>query len=198
MVVVVPADSPYRTLADLVAAARAKPDALAYASNGNGSLPHLATEWFLSQAKLRMVHVPYRGSALALPDLIAGRTQLMIDIIVSALPLIESGRLRALAVTGTQRSGLLPQVPTAAQSGFPGLAVSQWYGLFAPAGTPPALLQQVARDVKTVTDSARLRGLLWQRGADVDYQPTVPFTAAVKADWLRWKQVAQATGARAE
>jgi tripartite-type tricarboxylate transporter receptor subunit TctC len=198
MVVVVPASSPYRTLAELLAAARTKADALAYASNGSGSLPHLATEWFLSQAKVRMLHVPYRGSALALPDLIAGRTQMMIDIIVSALPLIESGQLRALAVTGAQRSGLLPEVPTIAQSGFAGFAVSQWYGLFAPTGTPPAIVAQVERDVKTVTDSTRLRGLMWQRGAEVNYSAAAPFASAVKADWQRWKVVAQATGARAE
>jgi tripartite-type tricarboxylate transporter receptor subunit TctC len=158
----------------------------------------LATEWFLSQAKVRMVHVPYRGSALALPDLIAGRTQMMIDIIVLALPLVESGKLRALAVTGTQRSGLLPQVPTVAESGFPGFAVSQWYGLFAPVGTPADIVRQVGRDLKTVTDSTRLRGLMWQRGAEVDYSAAAPFAAAVKADWGRWKQVAVATGARAE
>jgi tripartite-type tricarboxylate transporter receptor subunit TctC len=198
MVVVVPADSPYRTLAELVAAARARPDLLAYASNGSGSLPHLATEWFLKQTGTRMVHVPYRGSALALPDLIAGRTQLMIDIIVSALPLIDSGKLRALAVTGTQRSGLLPQVPTAAQSGFQGFTVTQWYGLFAPAGTPAAIVQQVGRDVKSVVGSTRLRALMWQRGAEVDYTTAAPFAAAVKADWQRWKLVAEATGARAE
>ncbi len=198
MVVVVPADAPWRTLAELLQAARARPDALAYASNGSGSLPHLATEWFLSQAKVHMVHVPYRGSAMALPDLIAGRTQMMIDIIVSALPLVESGRLRALAVTGPQRSSLLPEVPTVAQCGFPGFSVSQWYGLFAPAGTPAEIVRQVEHDVKTVTDSTRLRGLMWQRGAEVDYSPATPFAAAVKADWGRWKQVAAATGARAE
>jgi tripartite-type tricarboxylate transporter receptor subunit TctC len=198
MVVVVPADAPWRTLAELLKDARSRPDALSYASNGAGSLPHLATEWFLSQARLRMVHVPYRGSALALPDLIAGRVQMMIDIIVSALPLVESGKLRALAVTGPQRSGLLPQVPTVAESGFKGFGVSQWYGLFAPAGTPADIVRQVERDVKTVTDASQLRGLMWQRGAEVDYTPAQPFAAAVKADWDRWKVVAQATGARAE
>ncbi len=198
MVVVVPASSPYRTLADLLAAARARPDALSYASNGSGSLPHLATEWFLSQARMRMVHVPYRGSAQALPDLIAGRTQMMIDIIVSALPLVASGQLRALAVTGPQRSTLLPDVPTVAQSGFPGFSVAQWYGLFAPAGTPADVVRKVERDVKTVTDSTRLRALMWQRGADVDYSAAGPFSGAVRADWERWQQVARATGARSE
>ena len=143
MVVVVPANAPWRMLAELLTAARNKPGALAYASNGSGSLPHLATKWLATQAKVKLVHVPYRGSALALPDLVAGRVQLMVDIIVSALPLIEAGKLRALAVTGPQRSTLLPEVPTVAQSGLPGFAVAQWYGLFAPAGTPAEIVARV-------------------------------------------------------
>jgi tripartite-type tricarboxylate transporter receptor subunit TctC len=198
MVVVVPSESPYGTLSELVAAARAKPDQLAYASNGSGSMPHMATEWFLMQTKTRMVHVPYRGSSMALPDLVAGRTQMMIDIIVSSLPLIDSGKLRALAVTGPQRSGLLPKVPTSAECGFPAFAVTLWYGLFAPTGTPATVIAQVERDVKVATDSTRLRGLMWQRGADVNYSAAAPFAAAVKADWQRWKVVASATGAHAD
>lgn len=197
LVVVVPADSPFKTLGELVAHARAHPDALAYASNGSGSLPHLTTEWFLSQARARMVHVPYRGSALSLPDLVAGRTQVMIDIIVSALPLVEGGRLRALAVTGDRRTSLLPAVPTVAESGFPGFAVDQWYGLFAPAGTPAAILSQVEADVRTVTEDSRLRAMMWQRGAEVRYSTGANFAAAVKKDWQRWQQVARTTGAQA-
>ncbi|RYY92748.1 MAG: tripartite tricarboxylate transporter substrate binding protein, partial [Comamonadaceae bacterium] len=100
LVLVVPTGSPFRTFGDLVAHAKAHPGALSYASNGSGSLPHLTTEWFLSKAGLTMQHVPYRGSAQALPDLISGRVQLMMDIIVSSLPLIEGGKLRVLAVTG--------------------------------------------------------------------------------------------------
>jgi tripartite-type tricarboxylate transporter receptor subunit TctC len=198
MVVVVPADAPWHTLAELLAAARSKPEALAYASNGSGSLPHLATEWLATQAKVKLVHVPYRGSALALPDLVSGRVQLMVDIIVSALPLIEAGKLRALAVTGPQRSTLLPQVPTVAQSGVPGFSVAQWYGLFAPVGTPGDIVAKVEADVRAVTQDARLRGLMWQRGADVQFSPAAEFATAVKADWQRWKTVAAATGARAE
>jgi len=198
MVVAVPADAPWRTLPELVAAARARPEGLAYASNGSGSLPHLATEWFLSQAGVKMVHVPYRGSALALPDLVSGRVQVMIDIIVSSLPLIEAGKLRALAVTGARRSTLLPDVPTVAQSGYPGFAVEQWYGLFAPAGTPADIVRKVEADVQAATADTRLRGQMWQRGADVAYTAAGPFAGAVKADWERWKRVAQATGAKAE
>jgi len=198
LVVVVPADSPFRTLAALVDHARAHPNALAYASNGSGSLPHLTTEWFLSQAKARLVHVPYRGSALALPDLVAGRTQVMVDIIVSALPLVEAGKLRALAVTGPQRSSLLPDVPTVAQSGYPGFAVDQWYGLFAPAQTPTSIIARIDAGVKAVSQDSRLRALMWQRGADLQYSPAPVFAAAVKKDWQRWQQVARQTGARAE
>ena len=198
MVVVVPANAPWRMLAELLTAARNKPGALAYASNDSGSLPHLATKWLATQAKVKLVHVPYRGSALALPDLVAGRVQLMVDIIVSALPLIEAGKLRALAVTGPQRSTLLPEVPTVARSGLPGFAVAQWYGLFAPAGTPAEIVARVEADVKTVTQNARLRGQMWQRGADVQFSSAGEFASAVKADWQRWKTVVAATGARAE
>lgn len=198
LVVVVPSNSPYQTLKELVAAARAEPGKLTYASNGSGSLPHLTTEWFLSQAKLQVTHVPYRGSAQALPDLVAGRTSMMIDIIVSALPLVEGGRLRALAVTGAQPTSRLPGVPTVAASGYAGFAADQWYGLFAPAGTPDAIVRQVEADVRAVTESTLLRGQMWQRGAEIQYAPAGPFASAVKRDSDRWAVVAKATGARAE
>lgn len=198
LVVLVPTDSPFKTLGELLAFARANPGKLSYASNGAGSLPHLTTEWLLSQAKVQVMHVPYRGSAQALPDLVAGRTNFMIDIIVSGLPLVEGGKLRALAVTGPQRTTLLPEVATVAQSGFPGFAVDQWYGFFAPVGTPPEIVQQVAQDVKVVTESTRLRGLMWQRGAEVNYQAGPAFASMVQRDWQRWKTVAASTGARAQ
>jgi len=198
LVVVVPMDSPFKTFPDLVAHARAHPGELSYASNGSGSLPHLTTEWFLSEAKVRMTHVPYRGSAQALPDLIAGRTQVMIDIIVSALPLIEGGKLRVLAVTGAAPTTRLPGVPTVASFGYPGFAAEQWYGLFAPAGTPDAVVRKIEADVATVTASPRLRAQMWQRGAEIRYLPAQALSAAVRGDSQRWAVIAKATGARAE
>ena len=198
LVVVVPVDSPFQTFAELVAYARAHPGKLSYASNGNGSLPHLTTEWFLSLAKVQMTHVPYRGSAQALPDLIAGRTQLMIDIIVSALPLIEGGKLRVLAVTGAQPTSRLPGVPTVASLGYPGFASDQWYGLFVPAGTPEAVVRKIEQDVQQVTQDTRLRGQMWQRGAEIAYLPAQGLRKMVQADSARWARIAQATGARAE
>ncbi len=198
LVVVVPVDSPFKTFAELVSYARANPGKLSYASNGNGSLPHLTTEWFLSLAKINMTHVPYRGSALALPDLIAGRTQVMIDIIVSALPLIEGGKLRVLAVTGAKPTSRLPGVPTVASMGYPGFASDQWYGLFVPAGTPDAVVRKIEADVQTVTQDARLRGQMWQRGAEISYLPAKTLKDMVQADSKRWAVIAKATGARAE
>ncbi len=198
LVAVVPADSPFRTFQDVVAHARAKPGDLSYASNGSGSLPHLTMEWFLSASKLRMVHVPYKGSAQSLPDLIAGRTQFMMDIIVSALPLIESGKLRVLAVTGAQPTTRLPGVPTVASLGYPGFASDQWYGLFAPAGTPTAVVRRIEQDIATASADVRLRGQMWQRGAEILYQDGRQFAAAVRGDHQRWAAVAKATGARAE
>lgn len=197
LVVVVPVDSPFKTLPELVAYARAHPDELNYASNGSGSLPHLTTEWFLSQAKVRMTHVPYRGSAEALPDLIAGRTQVMIDIIVSSLPLIEGGKLRVLAVTGAQPTARLPGVPTVASFGYPGFASVQWYGLFLPAHTSDAIVRKVERDVQTVTADPRMRGQMWQRGAEIQFMPGAALGQMVRIESARWAAIVSATGARA-
>ena len=198
LVVVVPSDSPFTTFAELVAYARANPGKLSYASNGSGSLPHLTTEWFLSLAKLSMTHVPYRGSAQALPDLIAGRTQVMIDIIVSSLPLIEGGKLRALAVTGMQPTTRLPGIPTIASLGYPGFASDQWYGLFVPKGTPESVVRKIEADVQVVTSDSRMRGQMWQRGAEVAYLPAKVFETMLRMDSRRWAVIAKATGARAE
>jgi tripartite-type tricarboxylate transporter receptor subunit TctC len=198
LVLVVPTDSPLRSIKDVVAAARAEPGKLTYASNGSGSLPHLTTEWFASQAKIQLTHVPYKGSAQALPDLVAGRTTMMMDIIVSALPLIEGGRLRVLAVTGAQPTTRLPGVPTVASAGFAGFASDQWYGLFAPAGTPAAIVEKIDDDVRSISEASSLRGQMWQRGAEIQYTGARGLGQAVQRDWQRWQQVARATGARAE
>ncbi len=198
LVVVVPMNSPFKTFADLVAAAKAKPGELTYASNGSGSLPHLATEWLLSLAGLKMTHVPYRGSSQALPDLIAGRIDVMMDIIVSALPLIEGGKLRVLAVTGAQPTTRLPGVPTIASMGYPAFVADQWYGLFVPAGTPDGVAQKIEADVQTAGADARIRAQMWQRGAEFRFLAAKPFDAMVHADSQRWASIAKATATRAD
>jgi tripartite-type tricarboxylate transporter receptor subunit TctC len=198
LVVVVPADSPFKTFADLVSYAKANPGKLNYASNGSGSQPHLTTEWFLSLAKITMTHVPYRGSAQALPDLIAGRTQVMMDIIVSALPLIEGGKLRALAVAGAKPTSRLPGVPTVASLGYSGFASDQWYGMFVPKGTPDNIVRKIESDIQAITEDTRVRGQMWQRGAEIVFQSAKTFETMVRADSKRWAEIAKATGARAD
>ena len=198
LVVVVPVNSPFKTFPDLVAYARANPNKLSYASNGSGSLPHLTMEWFLSQAKVSMTHVPYRGSSQALTDLISGHTDIMMDIIVSALPLIEGGKLRVLAMSGGQPSSRLPGVPTIASFGYAGFASDQWYGLFVPAGTPPAVVKKIETDVETASLDSRMRAQMWQRGAEIQYLSAKALAAMVRTDSKRWAAIAKTTGARAD
>lgn len=189
---------PVKSVKDLVALAKSRPGELSYASSGNGALPHLAAEMFNMMTSIKAVHVPYKGSGPALPDLMAGRTQYMIDIIVSALPLAQSGKLRMLAVTTAKRYPTLPEVPTVAESGLPGYEAAQWYGLFAPAGTPAAVVSRIETDVAALVADKALRAGLAQRGAEMMYGSSAQFSAVVKADLAKWAKVVKETGAKAD
>jgi len=189
---------PVKSVQDLVTLAKAKPEQLSFASSGNGALPHLGAAMFNMMTGIKAVHVPYKGSGPALPDLIAGRTQYMIDIIVSALPLVQSGKLRMLAVTTAKRYPTLPEVPTVAESGLPGYEAAQWYGLFAPAGVPSAVAKKIETDVGRLFDNKALRAGLAQRGAEMMYGNSAQFTAVVKQDIAKWAKVVKETGARAD
>ncbi|MBX3650164.1 MAG: tripartite tricarboxylate transporter substrate binding protein [Burkholderiales bacterium] len=189
---------PVKSVQDLVALAKSKPEQLSFASSGNGALPHLGAAMFNMMTGIKAVHVPYKGSGPALPDLIAGRTQYMIDIIVSALPLVQSGKLRMLAVTTTRRYPTLPEVPTVAESGLPGYEAAQWYGLFAPAGVPAAIAKKIETDIAKLLDNKTLRANLSQRGAEMMYGDSAQFTAVVKQDIAKWAKVVKETGARAD
>lgn len=187
-----------KSVKELVALGKAKPGQLSFASSGNGALPHLAAAMFNMTAGINAVHVPYKGSGPALPDLIAGRTQYMIDIIVSALPLVQSGKLRMLAVTTAKRYPTLPEVPTVAESGLPGYEAAQWYGLFAPAGLPAPIARKIETDTEKLLDNKTLRAGLSQRGAEMMYGNSAQFTAVVKQDIAKWARVVKETGARAD
>jgi tripartite-type tricarboxylate transporter receptor subunit TctC len=189
---------PVKSVKDLVALAKAKPEQLSFASSGNGALPHLGAAMFNMMTGIKAVHVPYKGSGPALPDLIAGRTQYMIDIIVSALPLVQSGKLRMLAVTTTKRYPTLPEVPTVAESGLPGYEAAQWYGLFAPASLAAPIAKKIESDVAKLLDNKALRAGLSQRGAEMMYGDSAQFTAVVKQDIAKWAKVVKETGARAD
>lgn len=189
---------PVKSVKELVALAKSKPGQLSYASSGNGALPHLAAAMFNMMTGIEAVHVPYKGSGPALPDLIAGRTQYMIDIIVSALPQVQGGKLRALAVTTSKRYPTLPEIPTVAESGLPGYEAAQWYGLFAPTGTPAAIAKKIENDVAQLVDNKSLRTGLSQRGAEMMYGNSAQFSAVVKQDIAKWARVVKETGARAD
>ena len=152
---VVPADSPAKTLPELVALARAQPGKLTYAHAGAGTSQHLGAELFKSMAKLDIQPIAYRGTTVLLPDLLAGRVSMSFGNIVNVLPLVRDGKLRAFAVTSIKRSALAPDLPTMAESGYPGFEAVPWFGLMAPAGTPPAIIDRLNRETNEDPGDAR-------------------------------------------
>lgn len=183
------------SVADLIAYARAHPGRLNYGSGGNGSAGHLAGEMFKAQARVSMVHIPYAGAAPAQLGLLAGQVDLNFDNLAAASANIRAGRLKALAVTTAQRSGVMPELPTIAESGLPGFAIDTWFGLFAPGGTPADVVQRL-NDVfvKALQDpdvKARFAQLM------AEPSPTTPaqFGAFVKAELAKYEKVVKASGA---
>lgn len=161
------AASPHRSVADLLAAAKAKPGAITYGSGGIASPAHLAMELLVQQSGATMEHVPFKGGAPALTELAGGQIQALVNPALSALPHVRSGRLRAIAVTGAKRSGVLPEVPTVAESGFPAYEVSTWYGVFAPSRTDARLIARMQADIAAALAHVDVR----KRMAELDAEP---------------------------
>jgi len=152
-ILVVPANSPYKTLADLLAAARAKPGAINFATSGPGSLSHLAGELMMRQGNIKMTHIPYKGGGLAIIDVIAGQVQMIVSDALPVAQHLKSGKVRPLAITSAKRSPLFPDIPTFAEAGLQGITVVNWWGAFLPAGTPQAVVNQYqAALVKVMAD----------------------------------------------
>ena len=193
LVVVNPETVPAKTLAELIAIGNSKPNAVAYASNGPGTSNHLATELLASKTGMQMVHVPYKGSGPALQDLLAGRVGLMLDVIMTSLPQVKQGKLRALAVTSATRSSLLPDVPTVAESGFPGFEAIVWFGIFAPAKTPAPIVTKLNRELAAVLKTKKLVDMLEGQGAIILANSPAEFHARMRADIERWREVVAAT-----
>ncbi len=183
------AASPYKTLADLLAAARAKPDEVGYATPGNGSTPHLAVELLASAARLKLMHVPYKGGAQALTDVIGGQVPVIAVNALEVVPHIKSGKLRALVVLSERRSGLLPDTPTMAESGFPGFEASVWYGLMAPAATPKAVLERLTAAALNAARSTDVRDRLAAAGGEVTPADAAAFGAHLKAERERYARL---------
>lgn len=190
-VLVVKPDSPIRTVQDLIAAAKARPGKLNYASQGAGTSAHLAGELFKSMAKVDMNHIPYRGAGPAITDLLGGQVDVMFATAAAVAPHLESGKLRAVAVTTAQRSQApaLSKVPTIAESGVPNYVADSWYGLFAPAGTPSAVITRLNAAAKKAVHTDAFRKRAEQEGLAISGGTPEEFGRYVKAESQRWSKV---------
>jgi tripartite-type tricarboxylate transporter receptor subunit TctC len=189
---------PANSVDELIAYAKSKPGTLSYASQGNGSSGHMAGEQFRLLTGADIVHVPYRGAAPALQDLLGGRVQMMFDTVTLQAPQIAAGKVRALAVTATQRVAALSDVPTTVEAGLPELQGGAWFGLFAPAGTPRDVVAWLNRAAREAFTAPAVHARLEQQGAQLPLGPPEEFAAFVAAERQRWSEVIRKANIRLE
>jgi tripartite-type tricarboxylate transporter receptor subunit TctC len=194
LAITVGANSPIKTLADLVAEAKAKPGKLLMASPGNATVAHLTGELFQKTAGIKYTHVPYKGTAQALPDVISGRAAFFVASVESALPQIKSGQLRAIAVTSAKRVKELPNVPTVSESGFKDFTAVTWFGIAVPAGTPEPIVQKIHTEIVKVLKDPGVKERL---GGDVETGPKA-FAALIKSDHDKWGKLVKEAGIKSE
>jgi tripartite-type tricarboxylate transporter receptor subunit TctC len=197
-IVVVNPKSPIKSIAGLIAAAKADPDKLTYGTFGTGTSAHLAGELFKSMAKVGLTTVPYKGAAPAITDLIGGQIQLMFTTVASSASLIEGGQLRALAVTSAERSPAFPQLPTVAEAGVPGYAAESWYGLFAPAKTPAEIVARLNKSAAKAVQSEVFKKLSVNEGLVLIAQPPEELDRYFRGEEERWRKVIDSAGIKAE
>jgi tripartite-type tricarboxylate transporter receptor subunit TctC len=194
-VLVVNTATPYKTVQDVVAAAKAKPGALAYASAGNGNTMHLAGEQFRAQAGIDLLHIPYKGGPPALNDVLGGQVPMMFNNLPAVLPMVKGGKLRALAVATPQRSRLLPDVPTMEEAGLKGYVSTVWNGVYVRAGTPRPIVDRLNREIVAVLGSADVKTSLEEQGYDLIPSTPEQFGQLARNDSVRWGAVVKASGA---
>jgi tripartite-type tricarboxylate transporter receptor subunit TctC len=198
VVIATAASSRFKTLADVVNAARTAPDTITYGSPGNGTTIHLAGNLFEKAANIQIRHIPYKGSSPALMDALAGNVDLLVSSLPSAIAQIKAGKLRALAVTSITRSSSIPDVPTVAESGYKDFDVATWYGLFMPAGTPAAIVNTVNTKVNELLATADVKAAILAQGAEPQAMKPEAFANLLKTDYAKWKGIVQASGAKIE
>lgn len=198
LVLVVSADSPFKTLADVVTASKANPSLLNFASPGNGTVAHLASELFQRTAGIRLTHVPYKGSAQAITDLIGGQVQLFMASVPTLQGHIKNGRVRPLAVTSLKRVSDLPQVPTIAESGYKDFEAVTWFGFVAPAATPKDIVTRLNAEINKVLKTPDVKKKLKEQGADVVGGTPAQFGVLIQTEIARWAPVIQASGAKVD
>jgi tripartite-type tricarboxylate transporter receptor subunit TctC len=193
-VLVVNPSLPVKTEKELIEYAKANPGKLNYSSAGTGTSPHLSMELFRSMAGITMTHIPYKGTGPATVDVVAGQVQLSMPNILTAMPHIKGGTLRALGVTGPRRAAALPDVPTVAEAGLPGYESIQWYGLLAPAGTPAALVNKLRAEVVKAIQSPEVQAAMANEGADPVGNKPEEFAAFIKTEIDKWTKVVKTAG----
>lgn len=185
---------PFATIEKMIEAAKAKPGSIAYATPGNGSTPHMATELFAHAAGISLQHIPYRGGVQAVTDTIGGQVPLVAINALEALPHVRSGKLKVLAVLSANRTGIFPDAPTIAESGFPGFEASVWYGLLAPAGTPKAIVVRLHSEVQKALQTREVRERLTAVGGEVNPGTTEQFAALIRSERQRYEKVVRDAG----
>ncbi len=194
----VTAGLPVATLAELIAYAKARPRQLNMASQGSGTVSHLACAMLAGQAGIEFLHVPYKGSVQAITDLVSGNVQVMCDSVAASLPQIRAGKLRALAVVGGRRSAQLPEVPTVAEAAFPGYKVESWTGLMLPAGTPKPVIDRLQQEVARVIAEPVVQKRLGDAGFRLQSSTQEAFSQLIREDLVQWAAAVKATGATAD
>lgn len=189
---------PYRTLPELIAHARTNPGQVTYASGGSGTIGHLGAHWFAELAHIKLLHVPYRGGSQAMTDLIGGQVDIFFDTLITSTPFLKSGQIRPLFVTTDQRLDTLPQVPTAAEAGFPDLGFSAWVGVVAPAATPKDIVERLNREVNTALATPEVRQKLAALGAHPMGGSTAMAREFMAGETARWGAVVKASGAEVQ
>ena len=189
---------PVNSVADLIKLAKEKPGQINFASSGSGTSIHLSGELFKTMAGVDMTHVPYKGSAPAITDLMGGQVQVMFDNLPSSLQQIKAGKLRAIAVTSAKRAPALPDVPTIAESGLPGFEASSWFGIVAPAGTPPAIIARINADIDQWLQSPDVKEKLLAQGAIAAGGTPEQFAAHIRSETEKWAKVVKASGAKVD
>jgi tripartite-type tricarboxylate transporter receptor subunit TctC len=197
-VLVVNAALPVNSAKEFIAYAKANSGKLAFGSGSNGSAGHLAGELFKVDLGLDVIHVPYKGGAPATQALLAGDTQFMFDNLANAMPQVKAGKLKALAVTTAQRSPLVPDLPTMAEAGLPGFDISTWYGLFAPAGTPPAVIAKLNADVAKILNTPDVRAKLMADGAEPSPDTPEQFAQMIARELAKYARIIKASGAKVD
>jgi tripartite-type tricarboxylate transporter receptor subunit TctC len=189
---------PANNVKELIAYAKANPGKLSFASGSNGSAGHLAGELFKTEAGVDMVHVPYKGAAPAMQDLLAGRVQLMFDNLANSMQQVRAGKLRALAVTTARRSTLVPDLPTLSEAGLPGFDISTWWGFLAPAGTPREIVAKWNAEVARILATPEMKAFFAQQGAEPS--PTSPeaFGAMIQSEIAKYAKIVKASGAKVD